>query len=417
MSNRVDRESGSWGDPMWFAITVGLSTASSLPLSSAMSVQSPGNNAGDKSRSAPADNWLFSAPPHSPLLPASETTTITSADTAAPRVSASVTTTEGVAAIAHVAASRESGSTGASPGTSQAPLTTGCRSCGSISAGTFTDGSNDAVLDSTELGDASALVVRGERATTVVALAVAITDFMTMFTRDGDEVDNGGAAGGGVALAVPPVAAGLPRLAPLSVGGILETTSRIGGDTDPLATDDREPPWLAGEEISSARDDLRASPEVPDGSARSLMGTVLGMLPGPAGRARTGWQLVGDDEEAVVAAVKLPLKMNVSRCCGSLLVPLLPAVLHMEGEIIWPPGTCNVLEGTSATPPAGWEGEGCILGIASAASAVVGRVESHVVGEEQEEEGIEEEEEIELATRAPAESEEAAAASDGVAID
>lgn len=263
------------------------------------------------------------------------------------------------------------------------------------------------------MGAASALViVAGKCAVVVIALvtAAAITDFTTMFTRDGLEVDNGGPVGDGTALAV------LLRPVPLTVGAILDTTSRIGGDTDLLDAERGEPTWVAGEEINSARDDLRVSPEVPDGRARSLIGTVLGTpLPELAGRASTGWQLVGDEEELVVAAVRLPLKMNVSRCCGSLPAPLLllllPAVLHMEGEIIWPPGTCNVLEGTSTKLPAGW---GCVLGIASATSdVVISRVESQVVADEQEEEGMEEED-MELATT---QSEEGAAASDGVAID
>lgn len=425
MSNSVDRESGSWGDPMWLAITVGLSTARSS--SSTMSVQTSGNNAGDASRSA--DNWPFPAPPHAPLplLPASDTTGTTSADVAAaPRVSASVTTTEGVATVAHVADSRESGSTGPpSTGTALTPLTTGCCSSGSVGGGTFTDGPDSgAALDGTEPGPGATsaqVVTRGECAIVVIVVAlgtaVAITDFTIVFAREGLGVDNGRPEGDGTALAVLLVVTA--RMGLLAVGGILETTSRIGGDTDLLAADDRdETPWLAGEEINSARDDLRLSPE--GGSARrTALGTPLEL----AGRASTGWQLVGDDEGAVVAAARLPLKMSVSRCCGSLLAPLLlllPVVLHMEGEIIWPPGTCNMLEGTSTKLPAGWGCTGCVLTIASATSDVVvvaGRVESHVVGEEQEGEGMEEEDMELAATAAPAMSEEGAAASDRVAID
>lgn len=306
--------------------------------------------------------------------------------------------------------------TSASAGDSQTPLTTGCRSSGSTGRDTFTD--NGAIPDDIKGRVASAPVVTtGECATVVIAVtAVDITDFMTMFAMDGLEVNNEVPVGECTALVVLP--------APLAVDAILETTSRIGGDTDLVAAKRDEPPWVAGEEINSAKDELRASPEAPDGRARSLMGTGFGPpLPELAGRASTGWPLVEDDEEAVVDAVRLPLKMKVSRCCGSLLAPplllLLPAVLHMEGEIIWPPGTCNVLEGTSAKLQVGW---GWVLGITSAMpDIVVGREESQVVEDEQEEEGSvkeEEQEDVELTTTAAsAVSEGVTTASDGVAID
>lgn len=188
----------------------------------------------------------------------------------------------------------------------------------------------------------------GEQTFNDVVEPATITDFMTMFTR---EAEGDGVTEGDSALLGPTPLAGLLRLAALT-DAILETTNRIGGDTDPLDVDDLDPLllWPDGE-INSTRDDLRVRPDAPDGRARTLIGTVLAVpLGGPPGRASTGcdvvWQLGADVDGA--PAVRFPLKMNVSRCCESPA-----AVLHLEGEIIRPPGTCCVLEGTSAAPPAG----------------------------------------------------------------
>lgn len=96
-----------------------------------------------------------------------------------------------------------------------------------------------------------------------------ITDFVTALTsEEGDE-----------AVAVAAVA---PPTAPALTGATLETTKRMGGDTEPLVA-----AWVGGDMSSASDDDLRARLEAPDGSDKTLMGTGFAALP-PAGSASTG---------------------------------------------------------------------------------------------------------------------------------
>lgn len=95
-----------------------------------------------------------------------------------------------------------------------------------------------------------------------------ITDFVTVLTSEEDDE----------AVAVAAVA---PPMAPALTGATLETTKRMGGDTEPLVAT-----WVGGD-MSSASDDLRARLEAPDGSDKTLMGTGFAALP-PAGSASTG---------------------------------------------------------------------------------------------------------------------------------
>lgn len=108
--------------------------------------------------------------------------------------------------------------------------------------------------------------------------------------------------------------------------------------------------------------------------------------------------MADDDDEAPVD--RLPLRMKVSRCCGS--------PLHLEGEIIRPPGTCIVLEGTSTAALS--EGWGFVLGGAAVATSV--GAQSQVAGEEDGRGG-----EAAPATGVPATSGEAVSEDRGEAVD